>query len=110
MTTTEIKKIIETNRDDIAFLVGNGINRYPYNPNALSWKDLLTKLWERTTLQTLTNLPNGISLTEFYDILELENSQDINSQREVTELMSVWEPLNHHRIITKSIKALNAPI
>ena len=106
MTTTEIKQIIERNRNDIAFVVGNGINRYPNNPNALSWDDLLIQLWDKVSLQTLTRRPNGISLTEFYDILELENTQDINLQREVTELMANWEPLNHHRIITDKIKGL----
>jgi len=29
MTTTDIKQIIERNKNDIAFVVGNGINRYP---------------------------------------------------------------------------------
>lgn len=110
MKTKEIKQIIERNRSDIAFVVGNGINRYPNNPNALSWDDLLIQLWDRVSLQTLTRRPNGISLTEFYDILELENTQDINLQVVVANLMTNWEPLNHHRIITQKIRELNAPI
>jgi hypothetical protein len=110
ISTKRIKKIIKTNKNDIAFLVGNGINRYPNNPNALSWEDLLIQLWDKVSPQTLTERPNGISLTEFYDILELENTQDINLQREVTKLMINWKPQNHHKIITDRIKALNAPI
>jgi hypothetical protein len=114
MTTTtikKIKKIIKDNKNDIAFVVGNGINRYPKNPKALSWDDLLNQLWENVSPQTLKKLPNGISLTEFYDILELEKRPDINLQEEVVKIMKDWEPLNHHRKITAKIKdELNAPI
>lgn len=110
MTITNIKQIIEQNKDNIAFVVGNGINRYPDNPNALSWDELLIKLCSIVSSQTLTGRPNGISLTEFYDILELEKPQNIKLQREVTKLMENWEPQNHHRIITDRIKELNAPI
>ncbi len=110
MTITNIKQIIEQNKDNIAFVVGNGINRYPDNPNALSWDELLIKLCSKVSSQTLTGRPNGISLTEFYDILELEKPQNIKLQREVTKLMENWEPQNHHRIITDRIKELNAPI
>jgi len=44
MTTDQIKEIIERNQEDIAFIVGNGVNRYPNNPNALSWDELLIQL------------------------------------------------------------------
>lgn len=91
MTITNIKQIIEQNKDNIAFVVGNGINRYPNNPNALSWDELLIKLCSKVSSQTLTGRPNGISLTEFYDILELEKPQNIKLQREVTKLMENWE-------------------
>lgn len=110
MTTIEIKEIIETNKNDIAFVIGNGINRYNENSNSFSWEKLLIDLWKILSPQKFNKLPNGISLTEFYDILELENTQDINLQREVTKLITNWEPLKHHKIITNRIKSLNAPI
>ncbi|RQO30143.1 hypothetical protein DBR32_11190 [Taibaiella sp. KBW10] len=110
MTPTEIKQIIRKNERDIAFIIGNGINRYPNNPNALSWDDLLIQLWDKVSLQTLTRRPNGISLTEFYDILELEKVQDIYLQKEVADLMRHWEPLDHHQLITNKIKSINAPL
>lgn len=72
MTTDQIKEIIERNQEDIAFIVGNGVNRYPNNPNALSWDELLIQLWDKVSFQTLSRRPVGISLTEFYDILELK--------------------------------------
>lgn len=110
-TTTYIKKIIKDHKNDIAFVVGNGINRYSDNSKALSWDDLLNQLGEKVSSQKLKKRPNGISLTEFYDILEFEKTPDINLQEEVVKLMKDWKPLNHHRKITAKIKdELNAPI
>lgn len=110
MTTAEIKHIIRKNEKDIAFIIGNGINRYPNNPNALSWDDLLIQLWDKVSLQTLSRRPNGISLTEFYDILELEKVHDIYLQKEVADLMQGWDPMDHHSLITNKIQSLNAPL
>jgi len=113
MTTTTIKKVIKMikdNKNDIAFVVGNGINRYPNNPKALSWDDLLNQLGEKVSPQILKKRPNGISLTEFYNILELEKTPDINLQEEVVKLMKDWEHKDHHKNITARINELNAPI
>lgn len=110
MTTSEIKQIIAHNSHDIAFVAGNGINRYPNNPNALSWDDLLIQLWDKVSLHTLTRKPNGISMTEFYDILELENTRNISLQKAVANLMLDWQPLSHHRIIIEKIRQLNVPV
>lgn len=110
MTAKEIKQIFHENRPDIAFVIGNGINRFHHNSNALSWEDLLVQLMGRILPKKMERLPNGISLTEFYDILELENTREINLQKEVMELMANWEPLDHHKIIINSIKELDAPV
>jgi len=110
MTTTEIKEIITRNQGDIAFVIGNGINRYSKHAEILSWDDLLMSLWEKVSLHTLTKRPNGVSLTEFYDILELENIHEKNMQKIVADLMSAWIPQSHHYLISARIKQLNAPI
>lgn len=110
MTTDDIKNIFERNKRDIAFVVENGINRYPDNPNASSWDEILISLWDKVSFQTLYRRPKGISLTEFYDILELENTQDINLQKEVSSLMKKWNPLKHHGRIINRIRELNAPV
>jgi hypothetical protein len=36
MNAKHIQQIIQKNKHDIAFIIGNGINRYPDNPDALS--------------------------------------------------------------------------
>lgn len=110
MTTDEIRRIIERNGNDMAFIIGNGINKYPNNPNALSWDDLLIQLWEMVSFQTLTVRPRGISTTEFFDILELENKQGINLKKEISNLMRDWAPLSHHLKILNRIKELDCPI
>lgn len=110
MKINDIKGIIERNKNDIAFIIGNGINRYPNNPNALSWEELLINLWHEVSQQTLSIRPNGISTPEFYDILDLENTHDLNLQKKVAALLSNWEPLNHHKLITEKIKDLDAPL
>ncbi|NDW19290.1 hypothetical protein D0T53_10240 [Dysgonomonas sp. 216] len=108
--TKEIKQIIESNRENLAFIIGNGINRYPDNPKALSWDDLLMELWKKVSSQTLKQKPQGISITEFYDILELEKRNNYNLQKEVVKLLQDWEPLPHHKQITDYIKNINAPL
>lgn len=110
MYPSEIKEIIYNNRGNIAFIAGNGINRYPNNPYALSWDDLLMRLWDRVAIQTLARRPKGISLTEFYDILELENIHELQLQKEVAQMLDSWQPSDHHHLITKSISALDAPL
>ena len=108
--TKEIKRIIESNKSNIAFIIGNGINRYPNNPKALSWDDLLMELWNKISFQTLSKKPQGISITEFYDILELENTGNYNLQKEVVKLLRSWEPQTHHKQISDYIKSINAPL
>ncbi|WP_306350388.1 hypothetical protein [Flavobacterium sp. '19STA2R22 D10 B1'] len=110
MSTAEIKNIIAENKDDIAFVIGNGVNRYPNNPNALSWDDLLLKLWDKASLHTVLKRPSGVSITEFYDILDLINNSSIQLQKEVATLMEDWEPLLHHETIVSRIKELNVPL
>ncbi|SDS20990.1 hypothetical protein SAMN04515667_1659 [Formosa sp. Hel1_31_208] len=68
------------------------------------------QLWDKVSLQTLTKKPNGISSTEFYDVLELENTRDLNLQKEVTKIMNHWAPFKHHQLIIDKIRTLNAPI
>lgn len=69
MSTEEIKELIEKNRGNIAFLIGNGIH-YQYKDNDKTWKDLLNELWHEYVGNEI-DIPEGISLTEFYDVIEL---------------------------------------
>ena len=80
---TDIKQIIEKHRGDIAFVVGNGINRYLDDTGKSSWVYLLSQLWKKISSNTLTKRPEGISLLEFYDILELKYTKDTKNTKDI---------------------------
>lgn len=71
MTAEEVKEKINEDRYNIAFIIGNGINRYK-NDSSLSWDKLLIDLWKKFFNDQMKTIPKGISNTEFYDILEFE--------------------------------------
>lgn len=109
-----IKKIIESNRNEIAFIVGNGINRYPNNPKAISWESLLLTLWEKFADNPNSILPKGVSLTEFYDLLDINNIDGISTnyliQKEAGKILEAWSDATHHRKFVEKAKSINAPV
>lgn len=68
---TKIFDIISKNRDNIAFIIGNGIH-YQYKDCGISWEKLLQCLWRKYVKDEKITIPDGISNTEFYDIIEME--------------------------------------
>lgn len=71
ITTNAIKNILEQNKRNIAFVIGNGIH-YQYKDRDLSWKQLLEELSNQYIgMQNI--IETGLSLTEFYDIIELNH-------------------------------------
>lgn len=112
MTIEKAKKNIFKNSDNLAFILGNGINRY-YNSNNMSWNNLLLNTWNKVSDKKRKSIPIGISITEFYDALDLEygvNSNPNQIQKLIKELMSKWQasPTKNH--LLDRIKTLNAPI
>ena len=71
IATKDIKNIIEQNKRNIAFVIGNGIH-YQYKDRDLSWKQLLEEL-SNQYLGMENIIDTGLSLTEFYDIIELNH-------------------------------------
>lgn len=71
ITTNAIKNIIEQNKRNIAFVIGNGIH-YQYKDRDLSWKQLLEEL-SNQYIGRQNIIETGLSLTEFYDIIELNH-------------------------------------
>ena len=113
MNASEIKQIFTRYSNDIAFLIGNGINLYYRNDN-LSWKYLLLYLWGKYSSDKQTIIPDGISFTEFYDALEIQNAEKANFsstlQKEVKNKMINWHPNCSQNLILNRIKEMNAPI
>lgn len=114
-----LRNIIQRNRDDIAFIVGNGINRYPNNPDAISWDHLLLQLWQKFSPDDFerTRVPKGITLTEFYDLLDLSNGRSESTtgqlyaiQKEAAAIMNQWDFQPHHRAFITKAMEINAPV
>ena len=113
MDTKDVKRIFDQHKNDLAFVIGNGINLHYKNDN-LSWKDLLLDLWGRYSSDKLTSIPEGISFTEFFDALEIQNTQTKNLstllQKEVQAKMKDWQPDQRQNLILNKIRDLNAPV
>ena len=110
----DFKTLIKKQPNDLAFIVGNGINRFPNNPKAISWDDLLIKLWDKFSFNTITEIPKGISQTEFYDLLDIESSTlsstNPDIQKEASILLEGWSDKPHHKKFMEKAKQLNAPV
>jgi len=102
LSLQSLKKVVNSPSHDIAFVIGNGINRFKEQGQVSSWNDILLDLWINVYENTLNEIPPGISLTEFYDLLELglsAKNQKINLQKEFCEPLSRWKYGSHHEII-----------
>ena len=113
MNVNQIKRIISHSKSDIAFLIGNGINRY-FNGSSSSWNQLLLDLWSKHSHRSKREIPQGISFTEFYDVLEIKNYQINNFsselQREVKRSIENWAFQKKQNIVLKAIEKHDAPI
>ena len=112
-----IRQVAEIERPlqqkEIAFIIGNGINRYPNNPKSRSWEDLLYSLLKVLTDMDLKRRPRGISLTEFYDVIDLHSKENIGKstfKKEFIRKLDKWKCAKHHETIVKTIIKFNAPI
>lgn len=108
-----MRQLLEAHNSDIALVVGNGINRYRVPSGHNSWDDLLTILARKYLNPNYEGVPSGLSLTEFYDVLELRTRScraGSSLQSEFCSLMSAWEPLPQHVWITKWAMRVKAPI
>ncbi len=110
----KLKTLVTRQANDIAFIVGNGINRYPNNPAAISWDDLLINLWDKFSFRTISEVPTGISVTEFYDLLDIESTNSfattMNIQKEACKLLETWSDKPHHKIFLEKARSINAPV
>lgn len=115
-----LQELLSQHRQNLALLIGNGINRYHASAEQNSWDALLTQLAKQHLKNFPGKLPKGISLTEFYDILDLRLnarrnkkksvSTDKNLQQQFCDLMVDWKPLDQHRYIMQWAKQNKSPV
>jgi len=74
----QIKKVLESHRDNLAFVIGNGINRYFSPDNCLSWERLIKDLYvQYVGTNDIPNKENNenelaVTFTELFDLIELQ--------------------------------------
>ena len=107
-----IRSLLEDRKQEMAVVIGNGINRH-YRTSK-SWNDVLTELWRTFSSSTLTMIPNGISLTELYDLLDLENfdREELNYgiQKEVKSIYATLSPNPNQLQMLSKIESYQMPL
>lgn len=108
-----MKTILQKNRENIALVVGNGINLYGAASTTNSWQDLLITLAKENLPSSLRDVPQGVTLTEFYDVLDLKSnhsSSTIPLSQQFCDLMTSWKFFEHHQRIVQWAISNNSPI
>lgn len=108
-----LRSVLQKNRSNIALVIGNGINRYRAADSGNSWDSLLRGLGRKYLVQAQAKIPAGVSLPEFYDLLDLARESVPSStglQKEFCLLMEGWKPVEHHRRIVGWAQKAGAPI
>jgi hypothetical protein len=110
-THAQLQRVIQEGKP--CFLIGNGINRFNQKKNEedVSWEGLLLEIYNTFSSRPRNFIPEGIALTEFYDVIDLQHGEHLKSslQEEFVRQLD-WKPKSHHVDIVSKIKELNAPI
>ena len=109
----EIKQLLSDHKEDLGFILGNGINLH-YQKDNVSWYNLLLNLWKAHADEPMDEIPEGFSFIEFYDALGLQNVTQsgfsTQLQKDVKAKMLDWKPDDAQNLILNTIKSFNAPI
>lgn len=104
------KKILEKSSHRIAFILGNGINRFAYKDNVdPSWSKLLLDAWAHVSFSTVTNIDDGITFTEFYNLLEFE-SDPKKITESIISAIEGWNTTDYHNSLRAALIKLNKPV
>jgi hypothetical protein len=95
-----LRTLLDRNSSDVALLVGNGVNLFDQAAGCADWPELLETL-ATEHLAEHHAIPAGISLPEFYDVLDVGAGRRTRGslQREFCELMDRWCPADQHKRI-----------
>lgn len=105
-----MEQLLRQNRTDIALVVGNGIDRYNNSATANSWDQLLVDI-AKESVPDIDCVPVGTTLTEFYDVIELQHAAGSSSLQEKFCLpMADWQPSPHHCHIMAWAEASRVPV
>lgn len=100
--TSYIRNIVHGNLYNIAFVIGNGINLQFYKNNIFSWDKMLEEL-SNTYLKDAPKNIKDFSLTELYDLIELEATKENGLKEKIVdfaknELMAYYKTIQSNNI------------
>lgn len=102
------RQIIGT--QDLAFIVGNGINRYN-NSTAISWIKMIADIWNEITKEKISDKDFcDMSLTELYDLIELHSIDSIELKRKIVEKTLLIKRTFIHSFLLAKFNELNVPV
>lgn len=96
---------------DLAFVFGNGINRYssPVHSN-VSWNNMLLEVWDSISARTLSEIAKGITMTEFYNIMEFEAGSSKAVRDKTVEIVKSWKSSDYEQRLEQRLKDIDCPI
>lgn len=109
-TLKEAQRIINSSNEHLAFIIGNGINRFAFdNRIDTSWGRLLLDAWDGASFSTLSSIGKGITYTEFYDILEMEaDPKDITAS--IIARIKNWGTAEYHDKLRNALMRIDRPV
>ncbi len=112
-----LRQLLVQNSSNVALVIGNGINRYGSADQTNSWEALLLQLAAKHHIPVGNAIPEGITLTEFYDLLELKKPatpaptpREISFQKDFCASMKEWQVYPHHEHVVGWARRHQVPI
>ncbi len=108
-----LKLLMNTNRNDLAILLGNGINQFNAAKGQNSWNALLAVLARTYLAPSVKGTLPGISHVEFFEALELAYNRragEPSLTSKFVELMASWLPMEQHGQLTQWAQKNQVPI
>lgn len=65
--------------------------------------------WEEASFSTVTNIDDGITYTEFYDLLELESTPK-SVTKSIINAIEDWGTTAYHNSLCEALVKLNKPV
>ena len=84
----KFETVLSSKHQNLALIIGNGINRHQNFDGGRSWSELLNNLQTNRGNKN-TEVPKLLSLTEFYDLLDLQHNNKSTSE---LSLIHISEP------------------
>lgn len=107
------KRVLHRERSNhLAFIFGNGINRHAYGKDKnASWQDMLLNIWERVSTKTISTISEGISYTEFYNIIGMEGIDADTLRKLVVEYTEEnYQPTDYHKWLCTKLQEWDVPV